>query len=261
MALRLPRARAVRARGGPSLQPAQAAARPLRARTSIGELRWSDALFGYTRRQQARGPVVRPPRQRRRHAQVPRARAGLHLGRRPPPARAVARHGDLRAARARLHHAHPDVPRARCAAPMPALATRAGDRPPAAPRRDHGRAAAGARLRRRPPPGRARACATTGATTRSASSRPETRYARRGKVNEFKTMVKTLHARRHRGDPRRGLQPHRRRQPARADAVLARHRQRRPTTSPERRRPALLRRLHRLRQHAQPASTRACCSW
>ena len=29
-------------------------------------------------------------------------------------------------------------------------------------------------------------------------------------------MVKTLHARRHRGDPRRGLQPHGRRQPARA---------------------------------------------
>ena len=53
----------------------------------------------------ARRPVVRPARQRARHAQVPGDRTGVHLGRRPAAERAVARHGDLRAARARLHDA------------------------------------------------------------------------------------------------------------------------------------------------------------
>ncbi len=43
------------------------------------------------------------------------------------------------------------------------------------------------------------ACATTGATTRSASSRPSARYSASGKVGEFKTMVRTLARRRHRG--------------------------------------------------------------
>ena len=96
--------------------------------------------------------------------------------------------------------------------------------------RHRGRAAAGAPPRRRPAPGRARPDATTGATTRSASSRrtratpPSASPLER--VREFKMMVRALHAAGHRGDPRRGLQPHRRRQPARADAVAARHRQR-----------------------------------
>ena len=42
---------------------------------------------------------------------------------------------------------------------------------------------------------------------------------------EFKTMVKTPARRRHRGHPRRRLQPHRRRQRARPDPVVPRHRQ------------------------------------
>jgi hypothetical protein len=46
-------------------------------------------------------------------------------------------------------------------------------------------------------------------------------------VQEFKAMVKALHEAGHRGDPRRGLQPHRRGQPPGPDAVDARHRQRR----------------------------------
>ena len=36
------------------------------AQSIAGALRWSDALFGYTRGQQARRPVVRPARQRER---------------------------------------------------------------------------------------------------------------------------------------------------------------------------------------------------
>ncbi len=43
-------------------------------------------------------------------------------------------------------------------------------------------------------------------------------------------MVKALHRGRHRGDPRRRLQPHRRGRPRRAGALLPRHRQRAPTT-------------------------------
>ena len=55
-----------------------------------------------------------------------------------------------------------------------------------------------------------------------------------GQVQEFKTMVKALHRGRHRGHPRRGLQPHRRGQPPRPDAVVPRHRQ--PGLLPARRR-------------------------
>ena len=56
--------------------------------------------------------------------------------------------------------------------------------------------------------------------------------------------------RRHRGDPRRGLQPHRRGQPPRPDAELQGHRQ--PGVLPARRgRPALLHGLHRHRQLPQ----------
>ena len=71
----------------------------------VGALRWSDALVRLHAGASARGPFLRPPRQRRWHAQVQGDRSGVHLGRRPQAGRAVARNGDLRAARARLHHA------------------------------------------------------------------------------------------------------------------------------------------------------------
>ncbi len=88
-----------------------------------------------------------------------------------------------------------------------------------------------------------------------ASSRPTSRYATAGggaQVAEFKTMVKRLHRAGLEVHPRRRLQPHRRGRPARPDALAARHRQR-GLLPPRSRRPALLRRLHRLRQHAEPA--------
>ena len=87
---------------------------------------------------------------------------------------------------------------------------------------------------------------------------PEARYSASGKVAEFKTMVKTLHSRRPRGHTRRGLQPHRRRRPPGADAVVSRPGQR-LLLPPHSGGPPLLRRLHRLRQHAQHARIRACC--
>ena len=65
-----------------------------------------------------------------------------------------------------------------------------------------------------PNPGRpASGSATSGATSPCPSSppRPRTRRARDAEeaVREFKEMVKALHERGHRGDPRHGLQPHR----------------------------------------------------
>ena len=74
-------------------------------------------------------------------------------------------------------------------------------------------------------------------------------------VAEFRTMVKRLHGVGHRGDPRRGLQPHGRGRRARPDAVAARHRQR-VVLSTRSSGPAPLRRFHRLReqpQHGPPA--------
>ena len=49
-------------------------------------------------------------------------------------------------------------------------------------------------------------------------------------VQEFRGMVQVAARGRHRGHPRRGLQPHRRGQPPRPDARLQGHRQRRATT-------------------------------
>ena len=51
------------------------------------------------------------------------------------------------------------------------------------------------------------------------------RSARRSRSQEFKQMVQGAAPRRHRGDPRRRLQPHRRGQPPRPDAVVQGHRQ------------------------------------
>ena len=64
---------------------------------------------------------------------------------------------------------------------------------------------------------------------------------------------------RHRGHPRRGLQPHRRRQPPRPDPVLPRHRQ--PGLLPAgARRPAALLRHHRHRQQPQRAPPRVAAA-
>ncbi len=163
------------------------------------------------RRPRARRPVLRPPRQRGRHAEVPGDRPRLHLGRRPPAARALARHGDLRAARARLHHAPPGRA-GRAARHLRRARQRAGDRlPPAAGRHD-GRADAGALRSSTTATWSRRGCATTGATTRSASSRPTCATRATGPRERVQDHGQDAALGRHRGDPRRGLQPHRRRQ-------------------------------------------------
>ena len=148
---------------------------------------------------------------------------------------------------------HPDVPE-ELRGTYAGLAHPAVDRSPDRARRHGGRAAA------RPPvrPRRARwsraGCATTGATSRSATSRPHNEYASGDggqQVGEFKPMVARAARGRARGDPRRRVQPHRRGRRGRPDAVLPRPRQRRVLPPAGRSEP--LRRRHRLRQHVRRA--------
>ena len=107
------------------------------------------------------------------------------------------------------------------------------------------------------------ACATTGATTRSGSSPRTTSYAASSAAGRAGAGVQGHGAgaarRRHRGDPRRRLQPHRRGQPPRPDAVVQGHRQRR-LLPPGRRRPALLLRHHGHREQPEHAPPRTRCS-
>ena len=156
---------------------------------------------------------------------MPGGRDRLHLGRRPP---AANRRGRRRSS-IELHvrgftMRHPEVARAQ-------RGTFAGLASPAVidhlrrARRHRGRAAAGPRLRRRPASGRARPRQLLGLQLDRLLSRPTALSRRPAAIAEFKTMVKRLHAAGIEVHPRRRLQPHRRGQPARADALLPRHRQ------------------------------------
>ena len=68
-------------------------------------------------RQPARGSVVRPPRQRAPHAEMPRRRERLHLERRPPPAHLVGRDDHLEMHVRGFTIRHPRCRAARTAAP------------------------------------------------------------------------------------------------------------------------------------------------
>ena len=125
--------------------------------------------------------------------------------------------------------------------------------------RDDGRADAGARLRRRPPARRARDAQLLG-LQHHRLLRPGPALLRLGQGRRVQDDGEDPALGRHRGHPRRGLQPHRRGQRARADALLPRHRQR--GLLPPRGGPAApLPRFHRLRQHAEHgASARAAAA-
>ena len=260
-ALRLPRARPVQARARPSLQPAQAAARSVRDATS------SASCAGTTR------STATPSATRRRDLSFDRRDSAAYM----PKCRVLDpafTWGDDRRPDVPWHdtviyelhvrgftHAPSGRAASRCAAPTPAWPPRRSIDHLQAPRRHHGRADAGARLHRRPPPASNKGLRNYWGYNTLGFFAPEPRYCcRRARSSEFKTMVQDAALGRHRGDPRRGLQPHRRGQPARARRCRFAASTTPPTTGSSRR-PALLRRLHRLRQHAQPASTRACCSW
>ena len=192
------------------------------------------------------------------HAEGGRGQPVLRLGQRPAAGHPVPPFGDLRGPRQGPDHgSHPDVPE-------DLRGTYAGighpviDRLPDGAGRHRDRADAGAPVRPRPAPGRPGHERTTGATTRSASSRRTTATRPAGnlgqQVQEFRGMVKALHA--------AGIE-------VILDVVynhtaegnhlgptlsLPRHRQRRllPT---RRRRPAALHGLHRLRQQPQRAQS------
>ena len=168
-----------------------------------------------------------------RRPSMPRSRGRarrLRLGGRHPAAHPVARHGDLRAARQGLHPAAQRGPRGAARHLRRARQPHRHPLPPAtsaSPRSSCCRCTTSSPSRAWPTAG----WPTTGATTRSATS-PRTpptppRGDRGQQVTEFKQMVKDFHARRHRGDPRRRLQPHRRGRAGRADVLLPRARRRR----------------------------------
>ena len=165
------------------------------AKALRGDMRWNDAHLRLPRRLAARATSRFDRRDSARVMPKCRRRSTPRFtwGDDRPPAHALGRDVIYEAHVKGFTTLHPDVP--------PALrGTFAGFANPRViehlrrARRHRGRAAAGARLRRRPLSGRARACATTGATTRSASSRRSRAISSRGRaIAEFKMMVRALH--------------------------------------------------------------------
>ena len=177
-ALRLPRPRPVRP-GRPATVSIRTRLSWIHTRNrSARTIRWADEMFGYRvgdpdedlSFDDRDNAALRAARRRRR--------SGVHLGRRSAAAHAVAQHGHLRDARARLHEAAPRHPRA-SARHLRSADDRAGARAPEEAGRHGRRADAGASPRARSAPRRARADATTGATTASATSRRSAASRRR----------------------------------------------------------------------------------
>ena len=235
---------------GPALQPEQAAARPLRQ----GD-----------RRRDRLGPVALRLRLRRRGLPQRRRLRGAHdarrghqpvlrLGGRPPPRHPLQRVRHLRGAR---QGPHPAAPRRARGAARDLRRPRApgGHRAPHQARRHRDRADAGAPVRPGQHPARPGPAQLLGLQhprllrpARRLRREPATGPAGAGVQGDGQGDAR----RRHRGHPRRGLQPHRRGQPPRPDAELQGHRQR-GLLPPRRGRPALLHGLHRHRQHPQRA--------
>ena len=252
-AVRVPRARAVRAAPWPAVQPAQGAARSLRQghrpHDAVGRL-----AVRVPPRRSGRRPVVRRPRQRPVRAAGRRHRPRVHLGRRPAAPDALARDGHLRAARGRVHA--PAPARARIAEGHVQRAhADAGAGASEGPRGHGGRADARAPPRGRSAPGRARPDQLLGLQhARVLRARPALLgFAVPGRVGARVQDDGAGAARRGpRGDSGRRVQPHRRGQPPRPDPQPARRGQR--GVLPPLERPALLPGLHRHRQHAQHAA-------
>ena len=206
-ALRLPRARAARSPARPALRRIQAAARPVRqggrGRPPLGRVA-------------VRLPVRQPDqaehlRQRVAHAQERGDQPVLRLGQRPGPADPVPRDDHLRGPRARADPVPPGGPGG-AARHLRRAGPSGGHRAPAAARRDRGRADAGAPVRGREVPGRARPDQLLGLQHDRLPgpaqplflSRPARRAGRRVQVDGQGAARGG-----HRGHPRRGVQPHR----------------------------------------------------
>ena len=237
-------------RNGHRFNPQQAAARPLRQglcrRAALGQLpvRLHDRLA-------RRGSEFRPARQRALHAEMPCDRSRLHLGPRTAARRAVGPHYPLRNARARLHQAASRGAR-RAARHLLRPRPQGSGRLHPLTRRHVGRTAAGPRLRQRPPSAGKGSHQLLGLQhDRLLRSRSALFRCARLRVCRIQGDGGAPARRRPRGDPRRRLQPHRRRQRARADPVVPWHRQ--CIVLPAAARPAaLLHQRHRHREHAEP---------
>ena len=262
-ALRLPRAGSVRAARGPPVQPVQAAARPVREvdrrRRRLGPRRERASVR--TDRGGGRRPRARRRGRRRGDAQVGRDRRRVHLGGRSPAAGSVRRHRHLRDPRQGLHDAPPRRPRGP-PGHVRGARLRAGDRVPAPPRGDRRRAPARPPHLRRVVPGREGTYQLLGLQhdrLPRATLRVRRHRAPRGAGPRVQGDGQGAASRRHRGDPRRGLQPHRRGQPPRPDAVVQGRRQ--PRLLPgHARRPPALHGLHRAPATRSTPSIRAFCA-
>ncbi len=185
----------------------------------------------------------------------------LRLGQRPPARRPAPRHGHLRGPRPWADDAPSRRARRHCAAPTPAIAHPAVIEHLHDLGRHRDRTDAGPPVRPRPPPRRAGPAQLLGLQL-DRLPRPAQRVHVVGRARPDPGVQddgQVAPCGRHRGDPRRRLQPHRRGQPPRSDAVDARDRQpgvlpprsttTRATTSTS---PA--------RATASTCATRTCCS-
>ena len=252
--VRLPGARAVRAARRASVQPEQAPPRSVRA---------SDQRPGPVARRRVRlrdrprgrGPLHRRARQRGLDAEVRGDRPRVHLGRGPATGDAVEPDRDLRDPR-EGHDEEPPVDPAGDPRHVPRPRARPGRRAPPVPRRDGGRADAGAPVRGRPASRRAGPVELLGIQLDRVLRPPPRLRDALGRPAGLRVQVdgQDPAPRRDRGDPRRRLQPHRRGEPPRPDALAPRHRQQGVLPAVTRG-PAVLHRLHRDRQQPQHAAS------
>ena len=256
-ALRLSRPRPVRPRGGPPLQPGEAPHRPVREGDRRARRSGIARTCCRTCRAATRTPISSSTT-RTTTAAIPKCvvidPSFDWEDDRPPDASVVGdRH--LRGARQGLHEAASGSARG-SARHVRRPRLRAGARVLQAARRDGGRAAADPSHRRRELPARARADELLGLLVdrlpRAARALRRDGHARRAGARVQGDGQGAARGR-HRGDPRRRLQPHRRGQPPRADALVQGRRQRELLPA-DAGRAALLHGLHRHGQLAQPGA-------
>jgi hypothetical protein len=195
------------------------------AREIVGRFRWDDLQHRPCAGASGGRALLRCPRQRRARAE---GAVAAPLPRCWGSGRALpAERRPLRAAREGFHDADAGYAGA-AARPHRRRSRTRGDRALPPPRRDHAVACCRCTTPSASAPERRPDSATTGATTRWASSARSPAAATTGESADRRASRRRRCAARGRlrGDPRRGLQPHRRGRRTRADAELPRTRQR-----------------------------------
>ena len=226
------------------------------AKAIEGVVDWSDPrAAAAVLRRRLRGCRSRAPRPGRQRGgpEVDRDRRRVHLGGRSSARHPVLRDGHLRDSRQGVHQEPSRRPRGP-ARHLRRLGVRSGDRLPARAGRHGSRAAPRPSHRRRVLPVRARPQELLG-LQHDRLPGPALRVRRHRPARRAGTRVQGdgqgAASRRHRGDPRRRLQPHRRGQPPGSDAVVQGRRQ--SLLLPvDARGPALLHGLHGHGQLAEP---------